>query len=524
MLIASLSLILNIWKSNHGLIMHDDAWYCFLLRDMPNASVTQYYKFWGNFFQGNIIWMKLLVVVCDIIGALFFAGGLYSLWKRNDIRTNSLEFWALTALVYMSVSLFSVLLTAMSYVTMNRFLVQIGMGSMMIALANNKVIYKFIFTVIAGFVLSLLTFVMFTNMLIIPVCLFVFVFLESSKRNRILISIGFLLGIIIGLSYYFGMVEDISSFLFNLKENANKALNDSIPNHGIKAILLWVYQSIFSFYISTLFIYVLAIYGLGFLWRRYNDKWFRLILFLLLLSFLWYYFRMHIWRKGYSVAAVTPFYIMYIYLCCSRLKCLTIKQLMLILLCFFTPFFLSIGTDTNLSFRSHEYMCFLLPVIYVLVRGNRRELLVFLCMISLYFITTTLKLDKSNWGHMVYTEQKYNVNTLGLSQHIYVNKEQYVALQEMQNLICANDRLVISHPLLWGYVYLMDVEPLVFDYMQSSDNILKALDEHENISLKCLEGKWYPFDEGLLEDICLKLNKDSICCEKIGVGKIYSFK
>ncbi len=525
--LAVIVFVLNIWKTNRGFIMHDDAWYAYLLRDMPANGMSQFHMLWQNVFDGQIWAMKLGVLICDVVGAFVLSCGIFRFVRKENVQLCKWDSTVLFSLIFIAVSLFSVLLTVPSYVTMNRCIVQIAIGCLLCGYTFDNIWAKVGLSTLSGFALALLTFIMITNLALVPVVWLLFICLEHNKCGRWSVGLAMIGGAVLALAYYFICIESFTDYWANFMGSFEVAVTGSedIGNHGLKAMILWVYNTIFDYYISTIFVAVLALFGLRYIYTKYDNKWARWTIIALVAAFVFYYFRMDIWRKGYSVSAVTPFYVLYAYLYVVRFRDMSMSMRWIAALLFFVPFFLSLGTDQTLAFRSHEYMGFLLPMLYVWIRENKKQLLVVGLLISLYFVTSIAKLDKNNWGWLVYTEQTCQVQDLGLSQNVYVTQEQYKGLDELNDYIQPTDKVIVSNPLLWGYAYLLDTKPLVYDYRQPVKMLVSAAENLDDVTqVKIIEGKWYPFEEEVLLSLRDALHKDSICSQEISVGKVYWFE
>lgn len=512
---------LNIWKASHGIVMHDDAYYLFLLRDGYKGA-SLFNLLFHNIFLGDIVAVKLTNILLDVISSVFLALGI---WRYVDTQISKLTFkdlLILSSLIYISTSLFCVLLTSISYVTLTGNIYMVAIGLILLSLTQEDIL-KFVGCVGAGMVMGLTPFVMVTNTPLICVLLAFVCWMEATRKGAGIASIGILCGIVLTIMLFFVTCLPFREYVALFTSLSEKTINGGLDEtHSLAQILLWTYQSVTSFYLSEVLVGTLAVLGAYWLYKHNSNLKVNVFLVILLVSFCLFFYYTKIWRKGYSVATVLPFYI-FAALCMGyniyRCSALTKYNLLNILL-FFVPFFLAIGSDQTIQFRSYCYMGFILPIIYIAIKDRWKLMYPFLFLLLLYWCTTTVKMTKNNWGWLVYSEQTYQIKDLGLSQNLWVDVKTFSNLQSLQPYVKADDKVIISTPLQWGYIYLLDAKPVTYDYRMK--DLFAQIKTYDNV--KMIEDKWYPYPVNYVDSVRIVLGKDTVFSFPYESGLVYTFE
>ena len=390
--LAILTLVLSIWKAFHGITMHDDAWYLFLLRD-GYISASQYNLLFHNIFHGDIAMIKITEVILEIIGSGVFSYGIWH-YHKEEKKLAQKDFVCLFSIVYISSSLFCILLTVISYITLIGTIYYMAIGLCFCALSVKSRMIKSVLYIMAGMLCGLSPFVMITTTPMIVV-LWGFVFVCENKEFHFYSILIGIVGIVLTCILFFQFCLPLQDYISLVTSKASLAIDGGLDStHGLKQILLWIYQSITRFYLSEVFVGIMFVIGCYYSLHKLPKKH-KLILWVTIGCFAAYYYYTSIWRKGYSVAAVLPFYI-FAALCIIgniQQKERPINTLLYVLL-FFTPFFLSMGTDTTLAFRSYWYMGFVLPIIYLSLNKRIDMMKYFVLLVAIYWCTTTIKITK----------------------------------------------------------------------------------------------------------------------------------
>lgn len=524
--LALVTIGMNIWKAFHGIMMHDDAYYLFLLRDMPNIpQAAQYQNLFHNIWDGNIAAVKITGTLMDLLASLIFAFGLCKYLKIDGQKM----YVNIASITYLAQSCFTILITAISYVTLNRFIFLVAIGLILWAMTIYSSYAKSFLYLLSGWLCGFILFVMITNMPLVGILLLFILIAENSTISRLSGTICFVAGIVLAWITYFTTAEPFNDYITHFTQVADKALHGGIdPSHSIKGICLWIYQSITLFYLKDVVICSLVLLGGYHLWQKYKEgisthKIFFLVIWIGTFLMACIYWRYDIWRKGYSVASVVPFMALYVILFFQSLQNRSWKLNVLYTLLFFVPFFVSMGTDQTLKFRAHEYMCFLLPIILIEVYRNfsKKYLLLLIGIVGVYWLTTTVKISKGNWGWLVYTEQTKDIRTIGL-QHLYVSTDVYNNLKSMQEIIKEDDRLAVSNNLSFGYMYLLGNKPLTWDLRQR--DVYERLENLQGDELKMIENQWYPYRESYLDSIRIALHKDTVLYYPYADGRVIYFE
>lgn len=86
--------------------------------------------------------------------------------------------------------------------------------------------------------------------------------------------------------------------------------------------------------------------------------------------------------------------------------------------------------------------------------------------------------------------------------------------------IAIKDKIVISTPLQWGYIYLLDAKPVTYDYRQT--DLFTQINSYDNV--KMIEDKWCPYSDNMVDFVRIALGKDNILQFPYYSGRVYTFE
>lgn len=523
--IACISLGINFWQANKGLIMYDEAWYLYLLKDLPHGLSSQFHLLLKNVFNGDIFLLRCGVILSNIIGSVIFSFGLYSLFKVQ-LKLRCVDYFLLWAFTVASV--FSVVIMCFSYLSLNTFVTQVGLGLIFWGLSLKNSLKSTPLIFLGGSSLGFLTFIMFTNT---PIFLLVVIgiYYLSEDSTKFKNCLYFSLGILFSIALYFLFFESYELFVSSLKTAIVKtAHNQYASNHGLKAMIWWSFKAI-QYVIEDVFPALMFSFGLYYVLDRYRNRIISILLSFFLLLMLGIYCYYSILNNKHGIASVTPFYTLYIFY--ILLLFLEEKQSLkenigyLFMGVIILPFILSLGTDVDFKVRASVYMPLILPFIFLSTRILREKKIYYFILLgffTLYFAVNIFKLTRSNWGDTVYLKQTFAVKTLGISQNIYLDKDKFDILSDLQTKTHKYDSVIMSDQIFWGYSYLLDLKPISYDFRFNEEEILSIL-THQSIGnrLVLLASADKPLDSLFFNKIKNIIKIDSITSQKFALGTVY---
>lgn len=527
---AIITLLLKFWQTNKGLIMSDEAWYLFLLKDQPRSIGTNFYTYFQNIFQGNIYAIRITAIFLNLLGSTVYSLGLY-LFFKNRLRLSIKEFYLIWS--FASLALFGgIFLTWICYFTLNQLVLFLSTGLILIGIqSKNRWISGTVF-LLSGLFLGTLFFIMISNIPIILLTLIWVYFMSHSRWGNIsLISFGVILSVIL----FFLFFDHFSQYYDEITSNITDAVAGS-GKHSLTGLLDWIKKTLiylaFNILTGAIFLYVFIVFLLN-KDPRFNSSKVKMILSIILASSFFIGMRSTFISEPYGFPSTTPFLVSYGCLLLFQLidtQSAQYKENILFIFVFSIPVFLSLGTDVRFKFRAILYIPFLIPVIYLLILHRKqfvyRFYFVFLILISAYFINHVRLYFTDNHFNMNYSKQVNSLSSIHINQKIRLDQEKFDILQQIKKEIHPGDNIAIDDYSLWGYAYLLDTRPVSYDFWANEDLFMKQLKKKPiaPITLKLLSINELNLKEKFLNDIKTEIHADTIIRKKMGPIIIYSFR
>ncbi len=533
-LYAVITLFAKVWQLNKGLVMSDEAYYLYLLKEMPRLGVTQFYMYFQNIFQGNIIAVRLTALLLNLLGTFVFSYGLYSYFKDELklIKKNFYILWSL-AFVMLFGGIFSLWIC---YFTLNQFVVFVAIGLILLGLKNKIKWFATIGFILSGFFLGTLFFVMITN---VPILFFatILVYFLSEKGSRITNSLLLIIGVFLSVTVYFIFFDNLFLYIDAFKETLTSTAKIE-DGHGVVALKQWI-EGTFLYFVKTVFIGVLVMYALTIILKQKSQysSWIKIITVTLFLIFIASVQKYNFKSDPFKFPSTTPFFIAYLYailiLVAETKVKLNNKNFLLFCFVFLVPVFLSFGTDVSLELRAVMYISFYLPFIYIILKFTgkhwRKIYFVFVLLISIYFFHSLYLYSKDNfaWFDIVYTKQNIPVKSIGINQNIYLDETKFANLKELKNELKEGDHVIFGSDYhLWGYMYLLGVQPVSYSFYFKEEEVLTDLRKKpvDFETFKCISWKNWPIDALLIDKIKEEIKADTIIQKDLSSVIIYSFR
>ena len=546
-LYAIITLGAKIWQLDKGLVMSDEAYYLYLLKDMPRSGVTQFFIYFQNIFRGDILSVRLMAFSLNLLGTSVFSYGVYSYFKKELKLTqkNFYLIWSFSFLLLFG-GIFSLWIC---YFTLNQFVVFMAMGLILLSIQRSIKWFTSLGIVLSGFFLGTLFFIMITNTPIILI-ITVLIYFLSDKTNHFRNCLLLIAGVLLSISAYFLFVDDLFLYINSFKKafvnaiiaNDACANNHSAVNHNVAGIKIWSRETII-YLVKNVFIGVMILYGVTTVFRQ-RKQYSLYVQFIILILFTWFVYACSVSNfipEPYRFPSTTPFFIAYLYvlllIVTEAKNKIESKNVLLFCFVFIIPVFLSLGTDVSLELRAVMYISFYLPVIYIMIkflnkRWRRVIHVLFILFISVYFCYSMYLYgqDRFAWFEIIYTEQNIPVKSIGINQHVRLDKQKIETLQELKANINKNDHVIFGNSAMWwGYMYLLEAKPVSYNFWIEKDKIIQKLREKAPVNPKTLkyiiDTKRFvqTIDTLFIYDIKNEIKADTIIKKEISSAIIYSF-
>ncbi len=472
------------WSLNKGMNFSDEAFFAFhTVSGIAKSGITYWDILYSPFILDNYLHTKYLLVVLISISTFLMGYGASS-YLKFSLSPGLIGIWC----VITQFTLFSPAGIGPGHNSINIII----FNSIVVSLSFFLLYKKNIFLFLVGFFFACLTFVMITNNIFI-VPLLLFLFLNDKKLFwKQIIWVG--LGGLTLFSIYFIFLQSPQEFISGILI-AIEALNYD-KDHGSSGIIIWHKIIIWNISIPLLIIVIASTKLSRLPWAKYTL----LVASLLFLVYTIY----NIITHNHTIFPVLSFYFLagfiFIYTLQNKITIKTFFAIFLLIL----PYFASFGTDVNFFVRAVFYFPFILVGCLYLgsqLNSKRGNLLIstFMVIVLIAIITFFNYPYRTSWdGKYKLIEQDQAFEFKGST--LYFDKARIEILNEAYPYLKGEENVLVSHPILWGYVFLLDAKPPLL-YYKFNDNVLQYIEEN-NISkqkLILLEHHKYPFKKEMIE-------------------------
>lgn len=495
------------WSLNRGLVMLDEAFY--LLHMEENASpiaISNWYVFAKPLFDMDLLHLRFIVFSWLALSAFFLGYSFSSYWDFG---------WPAWFSGILAVFAHFVLSIPVQYVpnnvTFNIFFIYSSLGFLFFALSKkgNKAI-AWLFLLLSGFCLGFLPFVMVTNTPMIGLFL-IAVFLFFRGKQPFTHTIFWFLGVLLAVVSFFLVFQSPEIFIADFKEAMT--FTQYLGSHGLRPLIQWHVDTLIYFLGMPLALTLILYYWAN---ESLNEKsWSNILIrslgVILLLTLLVFDLTS---RKG--VFSSSLFYILVfatsLILMAKKVKW-DPKYLSLILLAV-VPYFATLGTDVPFQVRTAGYFVVLILLVIAMLQviPLKKFNLLFLCLLVIVFLNFLSYPFREGWARykLVAQTEKYTLpngkGQIKLSPKVFENT---VAISPY---LTGKSQVVISHPNLWGYVYLSGAQALNLHFMPNEAYIQYFLEKQviDLNSLTFMEGKLIRFSETFISNMMGSENYDKI--------------
>lgn len=484
--------MLNIWCLNKGLMLREEGWFHYLVKDFPDfASSSNYYFYVKNLFNGKILINRITGFSIGILTAAVFACGLFNYFEKKA-NLNKYDLISLSALSILSLSLTNIIVcNVLAYTTMNREMVLLSMALLLFALSTKNKITETALVFLSGLFAGSLFFIMITNMLM-PLSVIIFLHFQKGHKKD---AIWYALGIIASIICFFGLFYPypIDHFIEGIVSNVDKTVNNKfVSQHGIFAMIIWCINAarFFGLQVLPLLLLYYAIPRIKSLAKP--AKWSVLILLMLGIGF---YLYDYIVKPSGKVETMAPFVALYVIGLIEMIE--EKRNIWTLLLIFSFLITLSLGSDTDIS-RKTNLIIFILPTAFIAIKSISPDksgslmgtTLALLAIYSALYFTLPFR---NNWAGIVYSRQTLPIKELGINENIKIEPTTYNEIKELQSAGLNEKQVVLSSFYSWSYCYVLDCKPVFYGFNLYEDEALANINKLSSLSnLVLVEDKTDP--------------------------------
>lgn len=496
-----------------GFIISDEGWFIYLLRDRPILGSSQFHMLLFGIFGGNIFYWRLLLYFIRLGAAVILSLGFFKWLSNCDLKYRQIPFSVILAIVFagqLKMDGFNPNSNELTFAS-----IEAAVGLLFLA---SSMKCKNLCMCLAGFFAMMVFFIKITGIIVIPCLILIIVTIsEQPKRDILLFSIGGVLAFL----FFFVFVESPSLFISSFLEQFDYTLSRGNHSYGPSRLLLDL-KKIVEWYL-ILFAIGAAIF---FVYRGLKEKykgW--LVIFSLFLCTL----ILQLINTGFfPLGGIKPKapYIVYWALASTFIWLSDNRQkTFLCLLLLFIPAFLSFGTKYIDHFTRETLFFVTIPILFL----SRNKLHYFLLVLVIVFnFSLFVHSTKGyNWADYKWLEQTEDIRTLGIRQHIYVDKKDYALYKYVKSITEEGDECLCDHSC-WGFVPMCGLKSVKTNFYLSESEAYSIIEEHIQSSspffvfLNSRKRYEYEEEERFIDDFIDNLKNDNrFDCTRFGIDSLY---
>lgn len=458
---------------NRGIGFTDEAWYLVLLRD----QVTMGGSSWPLFFTwlpDSPLLIRLATVGLIFLGVLPFGWGLYAFFK-DSLRLPERSIAPIVMTGFIGAFAFGNAVSLVPcYYWLNHFMFSSGIGFALLSGRSGKT--GVLWAGLSGFVFGLLVFVMPTNT---PFVLFVLVFimLTPSPWQRL---IGFAIGATVAVILYFLVIQSPADLYLMVQ----KTLHDADSTHGIRPMLDWFKKSVLYMVNDILMVAVLI-----YLLRRFVDAAgikrepitiLVASLAIVLLTLIPYVCGL-VCGTLYGINPAEPLAVVFVWMVLEAQDKLKLREWAALAALFVAPFFASLGTNVPFSVRGTMYMGTFygaMGLLFVLSPSGARFRMYMSLLLGVMVLGFAINYFRPNWSTGIsLSANTVPLSEVGIEKGIRVSPGTYGRIKEAREFVGSTKYAAINDFRgSWGFVYLLNLRPLVYNYNPREHDILMAIE------------------------------------------------
>lgn len=247
LLIALAKVCAHVWVLNKGVDIWDESWYIIIL-NFYKLYPTEPHSYYGYVLNKllpisyNIISLRVLGLLSELIGAIFFTSCFMTWFRKQGFRFNfNIQPYFILLLVIVAGTFTSVYTRAFSYNDMSYFLMLVSIGTSFLILQDpvpfsirKKTLATAGFLFI-GVLVGLLLIVKFSTSLLTAgwIALFMIVQIQNNWKYKTILLAALITGVTSFIWLFFGDIEHIATWLQNMQHGINMLRLLSYDTYGI---------------------------------------------------------------------------------------------------------------------------------------------------------------------------------------------------------------------------------------------------------------------------------------------------
>lgn len=456
-----ITLSVQFWALNKGLIMSDDGWFACLLRDQPTNLVTQYHLLFGNLFHNSIYAQRLFAFVVKVISIIVLSWGMTTFYlssKTSEFNRITLFvfFFCIIVLGQMTLGPLSV-----SYAYLSLFVVESSLGLLLIALAKNS----YIVFGLSGFIFAFLFPIKITALLAAPLFILVIYCCVPQKKDGSIVA--FIAGFILSVLLYFLFIQSFPDYLSVFQKNVSSTINKGHQDYGIYFLFEWL-KSAFVYYFLVFLLSLFLVMARKKIWlmKCLNEKN-RLLFFMvaLLVVIIFSYCYGFISIRGKTILKSHFFYWLLAF--CLLIENWRNKECVLGASLLLIPLCLSFGSDAAV-YAKPLYLSFVTLAIGWFIEKKRHFVYMSFCVLLCLYGLIQGELMKQDWSGNKWLAQTQLLSSIGVEQKIKLDARNIEMVQNVREITNPKEQ-VLSDMFSWGLVELADLHPLSYSFRIHTD-------------------------------------------------------
>lgn len=491
---------------NRGIGLRDESWYLVLLRDQVAIGGSAWPLFY-SWLPDNLLVIRMVTVGLELAGSFFLGYGIYSYFKiQFNLSYNSIVPLMIFGFIVTFCSGATAICLVPFYAYSNHFIFAVGIGSALLCAKSEKVGIWWAW--LSGFVMGFLLFIMPTNMPIILVVA-IFIILKPNPWQRL---IAFTVGLVFAILIFFLLIQSPPDFYMMIKQ-AMEATSENSSTHGIKQMISWMIAT--THYIVS---NILMVAALIYLLRRQMDKisimrepLLLLVCLLIIVSFLIPYLLGFVNYNGVFQGYIWA--ILFVWFILEARQELTLMDKYALALFFVSPIFASLGTDVAFSGRGSFYMGIFYgsgALLFVLSPYCAR-LRAYVCLVLLLLtFGFVIHFYRPNWEGESLSKNIINISEIGIQKGIRITPQMISMINQARNFIGESRNVVVGSPEAWGFVYLLDLQALMYIFKPSESQIIQKINGSGMRDLIFIESSQELFSASFWSEINTKWKVDNV--------------
>jgi hypothetical protein len=205
---------------------------------------------------------------------------------------------------------------------------------------------------------------------------------------------------------------------------------------------------------------------------------------------------------------------------------LTLQEWSAFTLLLVAPIFASLGTDVPFSIRGTIYMgtfygtAGLLFVLSPFCARFRIYMCLALALLTFGFATNFFRPNWSTWTSL--SKNIIPLSEIGIQKGLRVTQDISTMINEAKNFIGLSKNVVVGDVNSWGFVYLLDLRPLIYEWKPPESQIFKAIEDSSMRELVFIESSKNLFSAAFWSKVNSKWKIENIR-ELDGQFKLYRF-